>query len=41
MKTDSFAILTESEPELQKLVGFLKNNNDLKVEIQGHTDSSG
>ncbi|WP_297095953.1 OmpA family protein [uncultured Draconibacterium sp.] len=40
-ETDSFAILSESEPELQKLVGFLKNNGGLKVEIQGHTDSSG
>ncbi|WP_372651919.1 OmpA family protein [Draconibacterium sp.] len=40
-ETDSFAILSESEPELQKLVDFLKNNSGLKVEIQGHTDSSG
>ena len=40
-ETDSFAILSESEPELQKLVSFLKNNSGLKVEIQGHTDSSG
>ncbi|WP_198152538.1 OmpA family protein [Draconibacterium sediminis] len=40
-ETDSFAILSESEPELQKLVDFLKNNGGLKVEIQGHTDSSG
>ena len=40
-ETDSFAILTQSEPELQKLVSFLKNNSGLKVEIQGHTDSSG
>lgn len=40
-ETDSFAILPESEPELQILVDFLKNNAKLKVEIQGHTDSSG
>nr|WP_321485735.1 OmpA family protein [uncultured Draconibacterium sp.] len=40
-ETDSFAILTQSEPELQKLVSFFKNNSGLKVEIQGHTDSSG
>lgn len=40
-QTDSFAILPESEPELQTLVDFLKNNAKLKVEIQGHTDSSG
>jgi outer membrane protein OmpA-like peptidoglycan-associated protein len=40
-QTDSYTILSESEPELQTLVAFLKNNHELKVEIQGHTDSSG
>lgn len=40
-ETDSFRILPQSEPELQKLVAFLENNKDLRVEIQGHTDSSG
>lgn len=40
-ETDSFRILPTSESELQKLVTFLKENNKLKVEIQGHTDSSG
>lgn len=40
-ETDSFAILPRSEPELQTLVAFLKNNSDLKIEIQGHTDNSG
>ena len=40
-ETDSFSILAESEPELQKLLAFLKNNSELKVEIQGHTDNSG
>lgn len=40
-ETDSYAILPTSASELQKLVDFLKNNNRLKVEIQGHTDSSG
>lgn len=39
--TNSYEILPESEPELQKLVGFLKDNDNLIVEIQGHTDSSG
>jgi outer membrane protein OmpA-like peptidoglycan-associated protein len=33
--------LPQSEPELQNLVSFLKNNSELKIEIQGHTDSSG
>jgi outer membrane protein OmpA-like peptidoglycan-associated protein len=40
-ETDSFRILSQSEPELQNLVLFLKTNSDLKIEIQGHTDSSG
>lgn len=40
-ETDSFRILPQSEPELQNLVSFLKNNSKLKIEIQGHTDSSG
>lgn len=40
-ETDSFRILPQSEPELQKLVAFLEKNKDLRVEIQGHTDSSG
>lgn len=39
--SDSYDILPESEPELQKLVNFLKDNEKLVVEIQGHTDSSG
>ena len=40
-ETDSFIILSESEPELNKLIDFLKNNQTLKVEIQGHTDNTG
>ncbi len=40
-KTDSYTILPASEPELQKLLTFLKQNPDLKVEIQGHTDNTG
>lgn len=39
--TDSFRILAQSESELQNLVTFMKNNGNLRVEIQGHTDSSG
>ncbi len=39
--TDSFRILPQSGAELQNLVTFLKNNGELKIEIQGHTDSSG
>lgn len=40
-ETDSFSILPESEPELNKLTTFLKNNPSIAVEIQGHTDNSG
>jgi outer membrane protein OmpA-like peptidoglycan-associated protein/tetratricopeptide (TPR) repeat protein len=40
-ETDSFRILSESEPELQKLVAFLKKNPKLRVEVQGHTDDTG
>jgi outer membrane protein OmpA-like peptidoglycan-associated protein len=40
-ETDSFRILPESEPELQKLVAFLKKNPKLRVEVQGHTDDTG
>ena len=40
-ETDSFRILPQSESELQNVVTFLKNNTKLKIEIQGHTDSSG
>jgi outer membrane protein OmpA-like peptidoglycan-associated protein/tetratricopeptide (TPR) repeat protein len=39
--TDSFSILPASQPELNKLVLFLKNNPMLEVEIQGHTDNTG
>ena len=40
-ETDSFRILSRSEPELQRLMEFLETNPDLKVEIQGHTDNTG
>jgi outer membrane protein OmpA-like peptidoglycan-associated protein len=40
-ETDSFRILPQSESELQNLVTFMKNNSKMKIEIQGHTDSSG
>lgn len=40
-ETDSFNILAGSEPELDKLFGFLDSNKSLTVEIQGHTDNSG
>jgi len=38
---DSYEILEESEPELRRLTAFMEKNASLKIEIQGHTDSSG
>ncbi len=40
-ETNSFAILPNSESELDRVVKFLNSNKKLIVEIQGHTDSSG
>ncbi len=40
-ESDSFRILPESEPELERLTSFMKNNPEMKVEIQGHTDNTG
>ena len=40
-ETDSFRILPVSEPELDKLILLLKNNPQVAVEIQGHTDNTG
>ena len=40
-ETDSFRILPVSEPELDKLILLLKNNPNIEVEIQGHTDNTG
>jgi outer membrane protein OmpA-like peptidoglycan-associated protein/tetratricopeptide (TPR) repeat protein len=39
--TGSFVLLSNSEPELDALVSFLKQNPSLKIEIQGHTDNIG
>jgi outer membrane protein OmpA-like peptidoglycan-associated protein len=39
--TKEFTLLPESEPELQTVVVFLKQNPSLSVEIGGHTDSMG
>lgn len=38
---DSFRILPESAPELQKLVTLLNLNLGVNIEIQGHTDNTG
>ena len=39
--TDSWELLEESMPELEKLLEFLTINRTVVVEIGGHTDSDG
>lgn len=38
---NSSALTTDSQEGIQMLVGFLKRNPDLKVELAGHTDNVG
>ena len=40
-ETGSFKLAGESKAELNKLVTFLQQNSDLKIEIGGHTDNVG
>lgn len=40
-ETDSFALKRESIAELRKVVDFLKQNPDVRIEISGHTDNTG
>jgi len=39
--TDQYQLQPASYPELDKLVGFLKDNPGISAEISGHTDNSG
>ncbi|MFK7808321.1 MAG: OmpA family protein [Saprospiraceae bacterium] len=39
--TDKYELLPESNQELNKLVGIMKKNPALTIQIQGHTDSQG
>jgi OOP family OmpA-OmpF porin len=39
--TDSAKIRPDSEPVLQEILALLQGSPDLKLEIQGHTDSTG
>ena len=39
--TDKFDIKIESNLELDKVVGFMKDNPGIKIEIAGHTDNKG
>lgn len=38
---DKYELKPESFPELERLVRFLKENPDAKVELSGHTDNAG
>ncbi|MGE0638613.1 MAG: OmpA family protein [Bacteroidia bacterium] len=40
-ETNSFQLKEESTAELQKLLGLLQKNKNLKIEIGGHTDNVG
>lgn len=40
-ETGKAILASESFEELDKVVNFLKENNDLKIEISGHTDNVG
>jgi outer membrane protein OmpA-like peptidoglycan-associated protein len=40
-ETDSYFLRNESRIELGKVVGLLKANPDIKIEIGGHTDATG
>ncbi len=39
--TDSAVVKPEYYPEIEKIANFLKEHPDMKIEIQGHTDSVG
>lgn len=40
-KTDSFVLMKESKVELDKVIKFLSDYPDIKIEISGHTDNTG
>ena len=39
--TDAYTLKSESEVELNTLLNFMENNENLEVEIEGHTDNIG
>lgn len=39
--TDSYQLKSESKAELSRLIAFMKNNPELKIELSGHTDNTG
>ena len=40
-ETGSYELKKESQAELNKLIQFLNNNKNIKIEIGGHTDNTG
>lgn len=40
-ETDSWTVLSESEPELDRLHEFLVQNKNIGIELSGHTDNTG
>lgn len=38
---DSWQLLPDSYPELEKLIGLLNQNPTMKIEVSGHTDNTG
>ena len=40
-ETASYDLLPESKVELEKLLAFMNNNADIRIEIGGHTDNVG
>ncbi|OFX17815.1 MAG: hypothetical protein A2033_03255 [Bacteroidetes bacterium GWA2_31_9] len=39
--TDSYTLKNQSQAEINKLITFLKDNPEVKIEIGGHTDNAG
>ena len=40
-ETDKYELKDESFTELNQLISFLNTNNNVRIEIQGHTDNTG
>ena len=38
---DKSVLKDESKPELERMIRFLSNNEELKIELHGHTDDRG
>ena len=40
-ETNAFVLKTESDVEINKLLGFMQKNSNVSIEISGHTDNVG